>query len=34
MSRARDLLVVVGDPAEIETAVGAATMARLFAHSR
>jgi ATP-dependent exoDNAse (exonuclease V) alpha subunit len=29
MSRARDLLVVVGDPDEIEAAVGPAVMKRL-----
>ena len=34
MSRARDLLVVVGDPAEIEAAVGPATMKRLLEYSR
>jgi hypothetical protein len=34
MSRARDLLVVVGDPQEIEGAVGSAVMKRLRDHSR
>ena len=34
MSRARDLLVVVGDPEEIEEAVGPAVMKRLREHAR
>jgi hypothetical protein len=34
MSRARDLLVVVGDPAELEAAVGPAVMRRLAEYSR